>query len=193
MALPPGTPIGPYVVSSAIGAGGMGEVYRARDTRLGRDVALKVLPAASSADPDRLQRFEQEARAIAALNHPNILALYDVGQTEGGPFIVTELLDGETLRAVLDRGAMSIRKATECAVQVARGLAAAHERGIVQRWSGLNRSIVAPVSTWSHGRATQNSEEIWDHGAGVRSSCCAPGSGPALNAALDPICITQAY
>jgi hypothetical protein len=111
----------------------MGEVYRARDTRLGRDVALKVLPLPALTDLDRLQRFEQEARATAALNHPNILALYDIGRSEHGPFIVTELLEGQTLRAVLERGAMPIRRALETATQVARGLAAAHDRGIVHR------------------------------------------------------------
>ncbi len=99
MALSAGSHVGPYVVSGPLGAGGMGEVYRARDTRLGRDVALKLLPASAVADPDRLQRFEQEARATAALNHPNILALYDIGRSDHGPFLVTELLEGETLRS----------------------------------------------------------------------------------------------
>ncbi|HLG57991.1 MAG TPA: protein kinase [Vicinamibacterales bacterium] len=133
MPIPPGSQLGPYTITSALGAGGMGEVYRARDGRLGRDVAVKVLPASSSTDADRLQRFEQEARAAAALNHPNILALYDIGRTETGPYIVSELLNGETLRSALDRGAMPVRKAIEYAVQIARGLAAAHERGIVHR------------------------------------------------------------
>src|SRR5262245_17780840 len=133
MALPSGSTLGPYSITSLLGAGGMGEVYRARDTRLGRDVALKVLAAAAAADPDRLQRFEQEARTIAALNHPNILALYDVGHGERGPFIVTEILDGESLREVLERGVLPVRKAIEYGVQVARGLAAAHERAIVHR------------------------------------------------------------
>src|SRR6204780_4019820 len=98
MALTAGTRIGPYEILSPLGAGGMGEVYRARDTRLGRDVAIKVLPASFSADPERLRRFEQEARAAGALNHPNILAIYDIGTDEGAPFLVTELLEGETLR-----------------------------------------------------------------------------------------------
>jgi eukaryotic-like serine/threonine-protein kinase len=133
MALSPGTLVGPYAIIDALGAGGMGEVYRARDGRLGRDVALKVLPTPAVVDADRLHRFEQEARATAALNHPNILALYDVGRSEYGPFLVTELLEGETLRASFGRGAMPARKATEVAVQLARGLAAAHERGMVHR------------------------------------------------------------
>ena len=125
--------LGPYEIVAAVGASGMGEVYRARDPRLGREVAIKVLPAAFSADPERLQRFEQEARAAAALNHPNILAVYDVGQHEGTPFIVSELLDGETLRARLQAGPLSLRKAIEYAVQTAHGLAAAHEKGITHR------------------------------------------------------------
>jgi serine/threonine protein kinase/Tol biopolymer transport system component len=133
MPLPSGSRLGPYTIASPLGAGGMGEVYRAHDSRLGRDVAVKVLPASSSADGDRLQRFEQEARAAAALNHPNILALYDIGRSDAGPYLVTELLDGETLRAVLEGGAMPTRKAIEHAVQIARGLAAAHDKGIVHR------------------------------------------------------------
>src|SRR5436190_13179676 len=140
MPLPAGSRLGPYEILAAIGAGGMGEVYRARDPRLGRDVAIKVIPAAFSSDPERLQRFEQEARAAAALNHPNILAVFDIGHDAhstgsgqaGAPYIVSELLEGETLR---DRFATAIplRKAVEYAVQIARGLAAAHARGIVHR------------------------------------------------------------
>ena len=133
MALGAGVRIGPYEIVSAIGAGGMGEVYRARDTRLQRDVALKLLPAGVSSDPDRLARFEQEARAAAALNHSNILAVYDVGSYESAPYIVSELLDGETLRERLGNGPLPARKAIEYAIHVARGLAAAHERGIVHR------------------------------------------------------------
>jgi tetratricopeptide (TPR) repeat protein/TolB-like protein len=131
--LKPGTHLGPYEIVAPIGAGGMGEVYRARDTRLGRDVAIKVLPADFASDPDRLRRFEQEARAVAALDHPNILALYDVGTHEGAPYIVTQLLEGENLRERLSGGAMPVRKAVETALQVAQGLAAAHEKGIVHR------------------------------------------------------------
>ncbi len=128
-----GSRLGPYEVVAPIGAGGMGEVYRARDTRLGRDVAIKVLPPEFAADPDKLRRFEQEARAVAALNHPNILALFDVGTYEGSPYLVTELLEGESLRERLSGGAMPVRKAVESAVQIAQGLAAAHEKGIVHR------------------------------------------------------------
>jgi Tol biopolymer transport system component len=111
----------------------MGEVYKATDPRLGRDVAIKVVPAAFSTDPERLSRFEQEARAAAALNHPNILAVYDIGQHDGSPYIVSELLDGETLRERLNGGAVPVRKAVEYAVQIAHGLAAAHEKGITHR------------------------------------------------------------
>ena len=133
MTLTAGTRLGPYEILSPIGAGGMGEVYRARDTRLGREVALKILPESFARDQDRLHRFEQEARAVAALNHPNILAIHDVGQHNGSPFLVSELLEGESLRDVLDRGALSQRKAIEYGVQIAQGLAAAHDKGIVHR------------------------------------------------------------
>src|SRR5215467_4377051 len=113
MSLTSGTKLGPYEIQSALGAGGMGEVYRARDARLGRDVALKILPQSFARESDRLRRFEQEARAVAALNHPNILAVFDIGESDGSPYLVAELLEGETLRGVLDRGALSPRKAIE--------------------------------------------------------------------------------
>jgi eukaryotic-like serine/threonine-protein kinase len=133
VSLSTGTRLGPYEILGSIGAGGMGEVFRARDARLDREVALKVLPTAVATDPDRMQRFEQEARAAAALNHPNILVVHDVGAQDGVPYVVSELLDGHTLRHVLDAGALPARKATDYASQVASGLAAAHDRGIVHR------------------------------------------------------------
>jgi eukaryotic-like serine/threonine-protein kinase len=133
MSLAAGTRLGPYEIVSPIGAGGMGEVYRARDSRLGREVAIKVLPSSFSRDPDRLRRFEQEARAAGILNHPNITAVYDVGSFDGSPYVVSELLDGETLRSRLAGGALAPRRALDYAVQVAHGLAAAHEKGIVHR------------------------------------------------------------
>src|SRR5712692_4507782 len=111
----------------------MGEVYRARDTRLGRDVAVKVLPSSFSADADRLHRFEQEACAAGALNHPNILIVHDVGTHDGAPYVVSELLEGETLRERLSGGVLSSRKAVDYARQIAHGLAAAHEKGILHR------------------------------------------------------------
>ena len=133
MALASGTKLGPYEIQLPLGAGGMGEVYRARDTRLGREVAIKVLPSAFSLDPERLRRFKQEAQVVAALNHPNILAIHDFGEHEGSPYIVTELLEGQTLRGSLSGGPIPSRKATNTAEQVARGLAAAHHKGIVHR------------------------------------------------------------
>src|SRR6202051_4689454 len=133
MALTPGTKLGPYEIQSPLGAGGMGEVYRAKDTRLGRGVAIKVLPAAFSRDPERLRRFKQEAQVVAALNHPNILAIHDFGEHEGSPYIVTELLEGQTLRGWLSGGAIPSRKVTATAEQVARGLAAARDKGSVHR------------------------------------------------------------
>src|SRR3984885_6769980 len=133
MPLTPGTKLGPYEIQSALGAGGMGEVYRARDGRLHRDVAIKVLPAAFARDLDRMRRFQQEAQAVAALNHPNILAIHDFGEHEGSPYIVTEFLEGETLRERLRLGAMPVRKAIESAEQIGRGLAAAHDKGIIHR------------------------------------------------------------
>jgi len=133
MALAPGTKLGPYEILSALGAGGMGEVYRARDPRLGREVAIKILASGSAPDPERLRRFEQEARATAALNHPNILAVFDIGSQDNSPYIVSELLEGETLRARLNNGALPVRKVVDYALQVARGLAPAHDHGIVHR------------------------------------------------------------
>ncbi len=133
MTLAAGSRLGPYEVLGPLGAGGMGEVYRARDERLKREVAIKVLPASFSADSDRLRRFEHEAQAAGGLNHPNIAAVYDIGSHEGAPYIVMELVDGETLRARLAGGALPSRKAIDYAVQIAHGLAAAHEKGIVHR------------------------------------------------------------
>jgi eukaryotic-like serine/threonine-protein kinase len=152
MSLAPGTKLGPYEIQSLLGAGGMGEVYRARDTRLQRDVAIKILPNSLATDRDRLRRFEQEARAVAALNHPNLLTVFDVGATPlteeatgaratsgaavaaaASPYIVSELLEGATLRERLSAGPLRERKALDYAIQMARGLAAAHDRGIVHR------------------------------------------------------------
>jgi dipeptidyl aminopeptidase/acylaminoacyl peptidase len=133
VALASGNKLGPYEIVALLGAGGMGEVYRARDSRLKREVAIKVLPHALSLDVDRLRRFEQEALATAALNHPNILAVFDIGTNQGSPYVVSELLEGETLRERLRRGPVAVRKTLDCALQIAHGLAAAHEKGIIHR------------------------------------------------------------
>src|ERR1700692_3449318 len=133
MNLPSGTKLGPYEIVSLLGAGGMGEVYRARDARLRRDVAIKVLPHTLSLEADRMRRFEQEALATAALNHPNILAVFDIGASEGSPYVVSELLEGETLRDRLRSGPLPVRKTLDYAMQIAHGLAAAHEKGIIHR------------------------------------------------------------
>jgi Tol biopolymer transport system component len=133
MNLTSGSKLGPYEIVAPLGAGGMGEVFRARDTRLKREVAIKVLPQATSLDPERLRRFEQEALATAALNHPNILAVFDIGTNEGSPYVVSELLEGETLRERLRRGTIALRKTLDYALQIAHGLAAAHEKGIIHR------------------------------------------------------------
>jgi len=133
LALSTGDQLGPYEILSPLGKGGMGEVYRARDVRLGREVALKVLPEAAANDSESLARFEREARAVAALNHPNILSIHDTGEHRGVPYAVTELLEGENLADRLRSGPLAPKRATEIACQVADGLAAAHARGVIHR------------------------------------------------------------
>ena len=133
MTLAAGTRLGSYEIVAPLGAGGMGEVYRARDSKLKREVAVKVLPQSLAADPDALARFEREALAVAALSHPNILAIFDFGTQDGTAYAVTELLEGETLRGKLDTGPIAQRQAIDYALQAAKGLSAAHEKGIVHR------------------------------------------------------------
>jgi Tol biopolymer transport system component/predicted Ser/Thr protein kinase len=133
MTLAAGTRLGPYEIVAPLGAGGMGEVYRAKDPRLGREVAIKVLPASFSQDADRLKRFEQEARAASALNHPNIVTVHDIGSADGAAFIAMELVDGMSLRQMLSAGALPEKKMLEIATQIAEGLAKAHSAGIVHR------------------------------------------------------------
>jgi serine/threonine protein kinase len=128
-----GQQIGPYVITALVGEGGMGRVYKARDTKLKRDVALKVLPDAFAQDPDRMLRFEREAEVLASLNHPNIVVIYDAGSQDGVFYVATELLEGETLRKRLASSALPVRKAIDYAIQIARGLAAAHAKGITHR------------------------------------------------------------
>ena len=177
MALSSGTKLGAYEIVAPIGAGGMGEVYRARDERLGRDVAIKVLPALLSRDPERLRRFEQEARAAAALNHPNILAVFQMGTYEGAPYLVSELLEGGTLREVLARGSLALRKVKDYGVQTARGLAAAHEKGIVHRDLKPENLFIT-----RHGRV-----KILDFGlAKLTQRQSITDSTPTLTAATEP-------
>src|SRR5512143_3682010 len=133
MALSPGSRIGPYEIVSALGAGGMGEVYRAKDSRLGREVAVKVLPEGLASDHDRLSRFEQEARSASALNHPNIVTIYEIGSTGQVSYIAMELVDGKTLREVLEEGPCPTKRLLGIAAQIADGLARAHGAGIVHR------------------------------------------------------------
>src|SRR3977135_1065631 len=133
MPLPAGTKLGPYDISASLGAGAMGEVYRAKDTRLGREVAIKVLPGALAQNTDRLQRFEQEARVLGTLNNPNLLAIFDVGSEDGLQYLVSELLEGKSLRERLNDGALPQRKVVGYCPKIASGLAAAHEKGIVHR------------------------------------------------------------
>src|SRR5262245_36203065 len=128
-----GSKLGPYEILSAIGAGGMGEVYRARDPRIGREVAIKVLPIQFAQDSERLRRFEQEARATGALNHPNIIAVYDIGTDNGSPYLVSEFLQGDTLRRRIASGPLPLRKTIDYALQIVNGLSAAHEKAIVHR------------------------------------------------------------
>src|SRR4029077_4385146 len=133
MTLAPGTKLGPYEIQSALGSGGMGEVYRARDTRLDRVVAVKILPEALAKDGDRLQRFEHEARVLSTLSHPNLLSIYDVGSQDGIHYLVSEFLEGHTLRELLKDNPLGVRRATDYGLQIAKGLSAAHEKGIVHR------------------------------------------------------------
>jgi serine/threonine protein kinase len=142
----PNTKFEHYTIVSKIGEGGMGEVWRARDSKLGREVAIKVLPAALSADKDRLARFEQEAQAAGALNHPNILVIYHIGTHDGTPYIASELLEGESLRERMAGNALPQRKTVDYALQLTRGLAAAHEKGIVHRDIKPDNVFITPVS-----------------------------------------------
>src|SRR6516162_337730 len=133
MALAPGTKLGPYVIQSPLGAGGMGEVYRAKDTRLGRDVAIKILPKEMSADVARKQRFEREAKTISGLNHPNICVLHDVGSQDGVDYLVMECVEGETLAKRLEKGALPLEQVLKYGAQIADALDKAHRSGVVHR------------------------------------------------------------
>jgi hypothetical protein len=145
------TSLGSYRILEKVGAGGMGEVYRAHDARLNRDVALKVLPASFASDPDRLRRFTLEARTAGGLNHPNVLTIYEIASHEGQPFLASELLSGETLRAKLDQGPIPLSKALDYARQTAAGLAAAHARQITQT-SNTRQPVRHPRRTGEDSR-----------------------------------------
>ena len=177
MSLAPGTKLEGYEVLGPLGSGGMGEVYRARDSVLKRDVAIKVLPSLASRDPDRLRRFLQEAQAAAALNHPNILAVHQFGTYEGAPYLVAELLEGDTLRQLLQRGPVAVRKAIDFCVQIAHGLAAAHETGIVHRDLKPENLFVT----------RQGRVKILDFGlAKLKQQSDSDTSGPTLTQVTDP-------
>ena len=187
MLLTSGSRLGAYEILGPLGAGGMGEVYRARDSRLRRDVAIKVLPAAFAADPDRLARFEQEARAAAALNHPNILAVHDLGQHDGAPFIVTELLEGMSLRDALENGPVAPRKAIAYGAAIAQGLAAAHDRGIVHRDLKPDNVFITAdgrVKILDFGVAKLTQPDVSSEGLTVVPTTPAQGGAPATAAGM---------
>jgi len=178
MALSPGTKLGPYEIASPLGAGGMGEVYRARDTRLARAVAIKILPSSFSEDGERLHRFENEARILSALNHPNLLAIYDVGAQDGIHFLVSELLEGDSLRQRMQAGGIPPRKAMQYAVQIAAGLAAAHDKGIIHRDLKPENLFVTPdgrVKILDFGLAKQTAAHDSDEGETQTSPTTQPG------------------
>lgn len=166
--------MGPYEIVGPIGAGGMGEVYRARDLRLNREIALKILPEAFAQDPDRLRRFHQEAQAAGSLNHPNIVAVYDIGQSDSVTYVITELLEGETLRRRLSRSPLPLRKAIDFGIQIARGLAAAHARGITHR-------DVKPENLF----VIRHGIKILDFGLAKMASATVVGATIAATAALE--------
>jgi Tol biopolymer transport system component len=189
MPLPEGTQLGPYGILGLIGAGGMGEVYRARDQRLGRDVAVKVLSPRLSRDEGSLRRFEHEARAAGALNHPNVVAVHDVGQHEGTPYVVTELLEGCTLREQVGVG-LTVQKAIDIAVQVARGLSAAHDRNIVHRDlkpANIFVTTDGQVKIIDFGLAKLHQpQDALDSAGSMASTATAPGSQPGTVGYMAP-------
>ncbi|HTQ46111.1 MAG TPA: serine/threonine-protein kinase, partial [Polyangiaceae bacterium] len=179
MPLLSGTRLGPYEIVAPLGAGGMGEVYRARDTRLGREVAIKALPEGVALDPERLARFESEARSVAALSHPNLLAIHDFGREGDVTFAVTELIEGQSLRERLADGAMPPSRAIALAIQIAQGLAAAHDRGVIHRDLKPENIMLTP-----DGRA-----KILDFGLSKRELGAASSSqsfAPTLAGATQP-------
>src|SRR5262245_28708321 len=175
MSVSPGTRLGPYEVVSPLAAGGMGEIYRARDPRLGRPVAVKVLRS-TAVDPERLRRFKLEAQAAGMLNHPNVLSVYDVGTHDGAPYLVTEFLEGDTLRAMLRVGPLPATKAVDYAIQIAQGLAAAHAKGIVHRDLKPDNLLVTRDARL----------KILDFGLAKLTEPTVPGGDPNEASTLDP-------
>src|SRR5262245_7739949 len=174
-----GVRLGPYEILGPLGAGGMGEVYRARDSRLNRDVAIKILPPSVADNPEALARFERESHAVAALSHPNILTIYDVGQSDGHPYSVMELLEGETLGARIAHGPMPVRKAVDIAAQIARGLAAAHDKQIAHRDLKPENVFLTPtggvkILDFGLARSTAEQSEL----TRVESPTMAPATTP---------------
>jgi serine/threonine protein kinase len=187
MPLAPGTKLNPYEIVSPLGSGGMGEVYRAHDSRLGRDVAIKVIPRESSHDSERVRRFEQEARAAGTLNHPNVCAVYDLGTHEGSPFVVMELLEGETLRQILQGGTIPLRKALDYAAQAAEGLTAAHAKGIIHRDLKPENLFVTKggrVKVLDFGLAKLTGAEVSVPGPGIAGEMAPPGTMTSPGAIL---------
>ena len=165
MSLAAGQTLGPYTIVAPLGAGGMGEVYRARDARLNRDVAIKIVPPSVAGNPEAVARFERESHAVAALSHPNILSIFDVGQSNGQPYAVMELLEGETLRARIESGPLPVRKAVEIAAQIARGLAAAHDKQITHRDLKPDNVFLTPtgrvkILDFGLARTTREADEL---------------------------------
>ena len=175
MPLPPGARLGPFEILSPLGAGGMGEVYRARDSRLGRDVAVKVLPSELSKDAERLKRFEQEARAASALNHPNIVTVHDIGTADGVFFVAMELVEGKTLRELCAGGPASVSKGPWISAQIAEGLAKAHAAGIIHRDLKPENVMVSK----------DGSSRSWTS-AWPSSLCRSPGSSPRCRRWISP-------
>src|SRR5262252_6013338 len=168
-----GRKLGNYEILDKLGEGGMGQVWRARDSRLSRSVAVKILPADVAGDAGRRQRFEQEARALGALNHPNIVAVYDIGQSEGQAYIVSELVEGEALRAVIERGPIAGRKLLDIATQTADAIAAAHALGIVHRDLKPENIMLTRdgrVKVLDFGLAKQNAPQLGEEAATIALS-----------------------
>ena len=188
MPLDPGTRLGPYQVECALGAGGMGEVYRARDTRLDRSVAIKVLSGALVSDPHFRERFDREARAISQLAHPNICTLYDVGDCDGSPFLVMELLDGESLEARLAAGALPVGPALKIAIDVATALDTAHRAGIVHRDLKPGNIFLVRSATAS----APPTAKLLDFGLAKSRAVTAPVGGMSAAPTTPPLSMTMA-